>query len=50
MNEAVMFTGGFISGLVAQSAISELLDELFGNLDRAERGAEAGERPLVIAS
>jgi hypothetical protein len=45
-----MFTGGFVSGLAAQSAISELLDELFGSLDRAERGEEAGERPLIIAS
>ena len=50
VSEVLMFTGGFVSGLAAQSAISELLDELFGNLDRAERGAEAGERPLVIAS
>lgn len=47
-----MFISGFVSGLVAQSAISELLDELFGNLDRVslEGAREAGERPLVIAS
>jgi hypothetical protein len=50
VSEVLMFTGGFVSGLAAQSAISELLDELFGSLDRAERGEEAGERPLIIAS
>ena len=50
VSEVLMFTGGFVSGLAAQSAISELLDELFGSLDRAERGKEAGERPLIIAS
>jgi hypothetical protein len=50
VSEVLMFTGGFVSGLAAQSAISELLDELFGSLDRAERGEEAGERTLIIAS
>ncbi len=50
VSEVLMFTGGFVSGLAAQSAISELLDELFGSLDRPERGEEAGERPLIIAS
>ncbi len=50
VSEVLMFTGGFVSGLAAQSAISELLDELFGSLDRPERGEEAGERPLIVAS
>jgi len=47
-----MFISGFVSGLVAQSAISELLDELFDSLDRVSlnEAGEAGERPLVIAS
>ena len=52
MSEALIFISGFVSGLVAQSAISELLDELFGSLDPVslEEAREVGERPLVIAS
>jgi len=52
VSEALMFINGFVSGLVAQSAISELLDELFGSLDPVslEEAREVGERPLVIAS
>ena len=52
VSEALMFISGFVSGLVAQSAISELLDELFGSLDPVslEEAREVGERPLVIAS
>ncbi|MDQ3913703.1 MAG: hypothetical protein M3305_18430 [Actinomycetota bacterium] len=42
MNEALMFISGFISGLVAQSELSQLLDELFGSLDQVSQN-EAGE-------
>jgi hypothetical protein len=47
-----MFISGFISGLVAQSELSQLLDELFGSFDlgfpeRHGRGAgTSGHRVL----
>lgn len=49
-----MFIGGFVSGLIAQCEISQLLDELFGSLGDPssldEVGEEIRERSLALAS
>jgi hypothetical protein len=49
-----MFLSGFVSGLIAQCEMSQLLDELFGSLDDPasldESGEEIRERSLALAS
>jgi hypothetical protein len=51
VSEALMFISRFINGLVAQSELSQLLDELFGSLDQVSQNETGEARPrLAIAS